>query len=374
MKFFLKTYLSHFLVWLGYFLLLFWFYNETSRFEPSLLKSMLITLVQAGVFYLNLHFLLPKYFENRQYTIYGIYILIILVVSLTLFHLFDYFSFKIEIGEVLKNREMGSNPSEIDQAIPREKPPRGGPRVFSDFYWRHILFHGFFIVIVLFLSTIYRNIRVSLQKEKESLELKSRITEAESNMLKSQINPHFLFNTLNNIYSMAQLKSDQTPKAVHRLSELLRYVIYDCNQEFVQLGQEVRYLKSYIELNLMKDENITNISYDLEPIDEHLPIAPMILIPYVENAFKHSHFEDIENSWIKIMLTTTGNRLNFAISNTIPEITKAKDKTSGIGLENVAKRLQLIYPNRHYLNFDKRDGIFKVELIIDLHENELSDR
>ena len=368
MKLLQKTYLNHLVVWISYFLLLFWFYNETSRFEPGFLKSLFITLVQAGVFYLNLYYLLPRYFEDKHYRTYGLYILAILIISMTLVHLFDQITFRMEMSNQLKDANWQNMANEPGRSAP-PPPPRGGIFDLKDFHWKHILFNGFFIVVVLFLSTIYYNISLTLKKEKEALQLKSRIMEAESNMLKSQINPHFLFNTLNNIYSMAQLKSDQTPDAVHRLSELLRYVIYDCNQEYVKLEQEINYLKSYIALNLMKDENLDNVKYNFDDCNDQLLIAPMILIPFVENSFKHSNFENKGKTWISINLNTTGSRMQFNVSNTIPETATSKDKTKGIGMENVTKRLQLIYPDKHFLNQSSDNGIYKVELMIELNEN-----
>ncbi len=369
-----RPYINHLLIWMSYFILLFWFYSETSRFEPSLLKSLFIVILQAGVFYLNLYLLLPQYFEKKQYSKYGFYIFLILIASLVLFYLFDQVSLRFEYHHAVRSNDWSHFPRGFGRRGHHPGPPHWyNPFQFA-FMWRQILFHGFFIVIVLFISTIYRNVKVSGQKEKESLELKSRITEAESNMLKSQINPHFLFNTLNNIYSMAQLKSDQTPEAVHRLSEMLRYVIYDCSRDRVSLGQEVRYLKSYIELNMMKEENMDNVHYELDDIDGTLPIAPMILVPFIENSFKHTKIEDRENSWITIQLKTHGKQLQFEVSNTIPEMTHRKDKSSGIGLDNVKKRLQLIYPEQHYLHISDKGGIFKVELTIDLDEHKMSDR
>lgn len=210
---------------------------------------------------------------------------------------------------------------------------------------------------------------VNRKREKEAVQLQNQMLEAETKMLKWQINPHFLFNTLNNIYSMSQMKSDKTPNAIHRLSQMLRYVIYDCNDNFVKLEQEISYIRSYINLQMLKDENMQNVKFDLQVGNPYLKIAPMLLISFVENSFKHSNIEDTENSWINIKLTTIENKLNFTIKNSIPEQTFAKDKSGGVGMENVKKRLQLLYPNKHYLKLTQEKNVYSVELMLELNEN-----
>ncbi|MBN2173932.1 MAG: sensor histidine kinase [Bacteroidales bacterium] len=367
LEFLRKTWLSHALIWGSYFILLVWLYSETRNLEPTLVKSLFVVLVQAGIFYLNLFILLPQYFEKKKYTRYGLLVFMILITSLALFFLFDQLSFQYEYKQAVSNDDF-SRFGNMNR--PRHFGPRGWGYPFHfQFIWRQAMFNGFFVVIVLFISTIYRNIKLSGRKEKEALELKSRVTEAESNMLKSQINPHFLFNTLNNIYSMAQLKSENTAEAVHRLSEMLRYVIYDCNEKYVNLEQEISYLQSYIELQLMKEENMDNVQYDFNKVNGQLRIAPLLLIPFVENSFKHSRFDDMQHSWIKIIMETSGKQLIFNIENSIPDKQHQKDNTQGIGLENVRKRLHLIYPDKHYIKLMQVEKIFKVELILELDAN-----
>jgi len=231
------------------------------------------------------------------------------------------------------------------------------------------LSNAFFIFISLLISTIYHYTLANKRREQEHIQIKNQMLEAESKMLKWQINPHFLFNTLNNIYSMSQLKSDKTPDAVHRLSEMLRYVIYECNDDFVKLKQEVKYIQSYIDLILLKDENLQNVKYNFAGINPELKITPMILIPFIENSFKHSKFEDSEKSWINIELKTTGNQLNFKIENSVPDNNFTKDKVGGIGIANVKKRLHMLYQGKHSLNLKEENDIYSVELMMKLNDN-----
>jgi hypothetical protein len=358
----------HLSVWISYLVLLIWLYSETKGNEPYVTRSIFIISVQVVLFYFNFHVLLPKFFENKKYLHYGLAVAGTLVISILLFVIFDRIMLDLELRKALEANDFSRLPREFrgrGRHIPRG--PWASPLKYI--LWRSVLFYGFFVVMSLFISTIYRNLVVNQRKENEALQLISQVREAESNLLKSQINPHFLFNTLNNIYSMAQLKSEQTADAVHRLSEMLRYVIYECNQPRVKLGQEVSYIKSYIELQMLKDEQTQHIRYSLESADAALMIAPMLLIPFIENGFKHSYIEDTEKSWINIELKTKGSTLSMKVNNSIPPRSGTKDATGGVGLENVQKRLSILYPDRHQLIIEKDLAEFKVELNLELDEN-----
>jgi LytS/YehU family sensor histidine kinase len=211
-------------------------------------------------------------------------------------------------------------------------------------FMRHLEFggmimNGVIIIVVLFISTIYRNIAEGRRREKNEIALENKILEAETSFLKSQINPHFLFNTLNNIYSLAVAKSDKTADSIHRLSDMLRYVIYESDEKLVRLEKEVNYIKAYIQMQLLKDEAIKNIRIDIDNIDKDLKIAPMILIPFVENSFKHSKIEDTKKGWMTINLKTVSGQMIFSIENSIPDTAQSKDKGSGVGLSNTRRRL-----------------------------------
>jgi len=122
-------------------------------------------------------------------------------------------------------------------------------------------------------------------------------------------------------------------------------------------------------LFLLKDEDMQHVKYDMKNADKNLKIAPLLLIPFIENSFKHSHIEDKENSWINIELNTNGNQLNLKVANSVPASDLQKDKTGGVGLENVKKRLSILYPDKHYLKIKKDKKQFIVELMIDLDEH-----
>jgi LytS/YehU family sensor histidine kinase len=242
-------------------------------------------------------------------------------------------------------------------------------RLRMDMVYKRTIHHAFFIVITFFISTIYRTNTVGYKQEQKMLELHNQVLKAESNMLKWQINPHFLFNTLNNIYSLSQLKSEKAPDAIQRLSDMLRYVIYECNEPFVILGKELNYIKGYFELQLLKDEEIKNVNYKFNIDNPNLKIAPLLLITFVENSFKHSNYQDTSHGWIRVEAQTNGVILDYIVENSIPEVKMITENTKGIGLENVRRRLDLIYPDRYFLNIEKTRSSYKVELKLTLDDN-----
>ena len=217
---------------------------------------------------------------------------------------------------------------------------------------------------VFLLSTAYKASLIAMNNEKEAQRLKSEGLESELRFLKSQINPHFLFNALNNVYSLSLIQSEKTPDTILKLSEMLRYILYDCNQEKVPLNKELAFIRNYVDLMKLKDDQIQNIKLTLPIVSSSDMIEPMLFVPFVENAFKHSKIEDLVNGWINIELTLSNRQLIFTIKNSVPELSYTKDSVGGIGLENVRRRLQLLYPQRHELFIDKTEQQFTAQLSI----------
>jgi len=218
-----------------------------------------------------------------------------------------------------------------------------------------------------------RNIEISKQKEeitfqanqlKSEMQLQNKISEIA--LLRSQINPHFLFNTLNNIYSLVNKNSDNAPSAVMKLSELMRYMLYEANTDKVSLEKEINYLKSFIELQLLRTKNNDFVEFNIIGNIYGKSITPMIFIHFIENAFKHGSKIN-QNPGILINLHLDENYLKFDITNTYQKNGIInKDQTGGIGLKNVIRRLELIYPNKHTLEISDSDGYFKVKLELTL--------
>ena len=201
------------------------------------------------------------------------------------------------------------------------------------------------------------------RKEQEMAALRSEKLEAELKFLKSQINPHFLFNALNNIYTLTVIHSDQAPENLLKLSGMLRYMLYECKADRVPLSKEIEYLHHYIDLHLLKDSRGMNVEVNLDTTRPNIQIAPMLLIPFVENAFKHSQVENLDKGWIKINLLTTDEYLLFDVSNSVQELSFTKDKSGGIGLSNVQRQLELLYPGKHELKIDsQKPAVFSIYL------------
>lgn len=187
--------------------------------------------------------------------------------------------------------------------------------------------------------------------------------QSELQSLKSQINPHFLFNTLNNIYSLIAMDANKAQSAVHSLSHLLRYIIYDCSSEKVLLKDELSFTKGYINLESLRFDNSIKLSADIPEVPENLEIAPLILIPFIENAFKHG-VSYSEPSSIDIQIKVDGNKLNCRIRNTShPKM--EQEGESGVGVKNTVKRLKLLYGKNYSLKHGEMgDGFFETDLEI----------
>ena len=204
--------------------------------------------------------------------------------------------------------------------------------------------------------------RFASEKEKAVIRLEKAKLETEIKFLKSQINPHFLFNSLHNIYGLTVIQSDLASDQILKLSDILRYMLYDSNEETVPLQREIEYLKNYIELAQLKDSRGMNVSFEIGDVNESLEVSPLLFIPFVENAFKHSQIEDLKNGYIHISLKTIGSKLIFKVDNSKPRQEYSKDKVGGIGLRNIEQRLKLLYPEKHHLNIEETETAFKVNL------------
>lgn len=232
---------------------------------------------------------------------------------------------------------------------------------------RHVIFNFLLFLFFLASSIAYRLIvdktrADNLARDKENENLKTELS-----LLRSQASPHFLFNVLNNMVALARKKSDLLEPSLIKLSSLIRYTVYETLEETVELEKEINYLESYIDLQKQRFGNNVSFNVSLQAQDESLRIEPMLLIPFVENAIKHGT-GFIEEAEINVQLKTNGSQLYFFVRNRyIAEDNAVKDKTSGIGLANVQRRLNLLYPRSHQLIIDKKEGWFTVTLELTLH-------
>lgn len=201
--------------------------------------------------------------------------------------------------------------------------------------------------------------------EIENKKLAEEKVKAELSFLKSQIHPHFLFNTLNNLYALTLIKSDKTPDIVLKLADLMDYMIYKSNDEFVPLVKELEVLEGYVELEKMRYNERLDFRYQVNgEVDTH-QIAPLILLPFIENCFKHGASKNRTKVWIDVSLLVEADFLHLKVVNSLPAMGEESGEGSeGIGLKNVRRRLELIYPDRHELLIKKEEAAFRVELKI----------
>ena len=227
-------------------------------------------------------------------------------------------------------------------------------------YITNNIYYGTSFIVV---SAAIYGVQYTFKSEQTNRKLKDEVVKAELSFLKSQINPHFLYNTLNYIYSLAIPVSDQLANAVLRLSDLMRYTLADSANGKVQLIKELEYIKSYIALLKMRFEPVFYVDFKVIGVMASDEIAPLLLIPFVENAFKHGVIND-DKQPVRITLKAQNGKLNFEVSNKINHA--QKDYSSGIGLINIDRRLDLIYPDQHELLISNNGNTYKSTLIINL--------
>jgi len=293
----------------------------------------LASIIHALIFYLNAYYLYPKLLNYRLWWLYIIAIIALLLLSFQIKHLLLVVWFPAVIGDVSANKFI--------------YPPSVG---------------------IFIASLIYRKIINKIREEKLQKEQQAEQLTSELKLLRSQINPHFLFNVLTNLVSLARKKSEKLETSLLMLSDLMHYTLYESQQDKVQLVQEIEYLNSYIELQKLRFGNEVNILTHIQTDDEleKYYIEPMLLVPFVENAFKHGTGW-IDAPAITISLSTAHGVLTFIVANNYnDEQNIMKDKNSGIGLKNVKARLDLLYKGLYALKIEDSNAFFRIILTLKL--------
>jgi len=226
------------------------------------------------------------------------------------------------------------------------------------------LMTGFASMIVLF--------KYWMKKQREFLSEKNEKINAELQLLKAQIHPHFLFNTLNNIYSYSLKNAAQTSHMILKLSSLLRYILYDCKADEVMLDREIDTMKNYIDLEKERYANRLEISINVEGDTKGKYMAPLLLLPFLENAFKHGTSEQLEKPWLSMDISVKQNIMSCKIINSKNETVKPNE--NGIGITNVKTRLSYLYPNHHELKLVDEGNFFVVSLLVELQQAEVMEK
>lgn len=204
------------------------------------------------------------------------------------------------------------------------------------------------------------------EKEKQIRILEQQKTNAELQALKAQLNPHFLFNSLNNIYSLALYEDQKTPEALLQLSQCLRYVLYDCKAPQIELQKEITFLQYFMDLQSLRSEANLETTLDIQGSIKGQTISPLLFLPLLENAYKHAKPNLEGHYFIKVICLIQEKTVGFKIQNTIPEKPPKLKEDSGVGIENLRKRLHLLYPNKHLFQIHQTKTIFSVQLEVPL--------
>ncbi|MCB0837949.1 MAG: histidine kinase [Bacteroidetes bacterium] len=214
------------------------------------------------------------------------------------------------------------------------------------------------------IASTFELLRGKLESHRREKELIKEKLQSELSFLRSQTNPHFLFNTLNNIYVLARKQSELTAPVVLKLSQILRFMLYECNKPYISIGDELTIIQDYLELEKLRYDDRLKVDYKEEVDDFSTSIAPLLLLPLVENAFKHGASESRFDAWIEIEIKLENHLLSLSAKNSCEET--YLDDGSGIGLKNVKRQLELIYGENHTLNIQPGKGAFEVFLTIQL--------
>jgi two-component system LytT family sensor kinase len=299
------------------------FYIQLSAFMP----------VSAALVYINIYILIPSYLYRRKYFYYA------LLLILTLFAM-------AYADQLIKNLYI-----HLGYKIYTYTSGLGFKSLFSEAVGL-FFFAGFTTGIKLSKDWI-QNQQLMKEKEKQYLE-------TELNFLKTQIHPHFFFNTLNNLYSLTLKKSDQAPEVVLKLSSLMSYMLYESNAALVSLNKEISYLQNYLDLEKLRFGQRLVVHFEMEGQIDEVSILPMILILFVENSFKHGVKNNINKIIIEISLKVEGAFLFFKIKNPVGE--NIPSENTGIGLKNARRRLELLYGKNYQLDISEKDNEFIVSL------------
>lgn len=318
----------HILFWI----FVFFFSFDLLESEYGLWAAIGLSLIESGVhaliFYINLYILIPMILvpKGRKSYIAGLFIFLIVL-------FLPYFYSELGYYLIAENEL----------------------RILFSFTLNYILF--------ILISFLYWYLTLFLQEKQNRLTLQNEKLQAELLFLKSQVSPHFLFNSLNNIYSLSVTKHDHAPIMIEKLSDILRYIIYEGNKQEVLLEREVELINNYTDLQLLKKLKAEeNISISINGLNSSQKISPLILINILENCFKHSDVAYNKDGFLRVKIEAANNLLKFSTVNSFKE----SNKKSGIGLENIRQQLQHYYPHEHQLDIVNSAGVFKVDLQIQL--------
>ncbi len=335
--------LLHLSFWGLYFSFFFYQITYARRGQDVILSRAFLdasthVLIMAAIAYLNYFYFLPRFLKHKNLGRYLLEFIVPLVLTIV---------FHIYIKRVIYGGDENSRAGFL-------------------YTTRFIVQHSTSVVFIVIFIGMLRFAEDWFQLEARKKEIENEKLTAELRFLKAQINPHFLFNTLNNLYYLAFTQSPNTTVVIDKLSQMMRYMIYDSNHPKVPLKKEIEYMENYISLEQLRLDNQVPISLEVEGDTAPVMIEPFLFITFLENAFKHGVSSNAENAWVKAQIEVEGNRCCYTVENSRLAQKENHEGKSGIGLQNLRRRLELSYPDRHTLEVHETAQKYRVQLTLEL--------
>jgi len=334
----------HLAFWCAYFSFFFYQISFQDDDQNSYLRLLADALAHVSIIaaasYMNYFYFLPRFLKHKKLTRYFLEF----IIPFFLFHVFL----------IYIKRQIYVDSGDI----------RRIEVVYSSKFFIKSFISAFFIVLFVGMLKFVEE-WFELEAKKKEVENEKLI--AELRFLKAQINPHFLFNTLNNLYSLAFTNSPNTTEVIAKLSKMMRYMLYDSNHNKVPLSKEIEYIENYISLEKLRLNHQIPIDFEVKGDINQVMIVPLVLITFLENAFKHGVNGNDPTSWVKVMLHVNGKTCTYTVENsTLSKLNSSARESSGIGLQNLKRRLELSYPDGYQLNVENKDSKHSIQLKIDL--------
>ncbi|MBW4890978.1 histidine kinase [Mucilaginibacter sp. HMF5004] len=339
----------HIAFWVIVYVVFLVIYSVKSTYAISAYNGIFYMPLHMGYFYLIAYWLIPAYLLRSHYISFIFWVLCVSCAAAFAGRVID-----ILIG----NPNIIKNLPSADWSIIEDSKQTFWQQLFNPY---HFISSVKMMNFVIWIAVVIKLFKLWYERKQAAIQ-------AELRALKGQVHPHFLFNTLNNLYALTLNQSPKAPGVVIGLSDMLRYMLYECNADKVNLKKEVIMLQHYMDLEKIRYEDRLEMNFNIDGNLDDKMIAPLMLLPLVENAFKHGTSEMTGDTWINIDLNVTGNKLKFKVSNSKPETVAADagKHYGNIGIQNIKKRLELLYPSTYQLKIMDDEDVFLVMLELEL--------
>ena len=336
-KFLIRYKLHHVLFWGIVFTI--WYILRASDYRSPQI-AFLVTLIKVAelalMIYITNDVLIPRLLYKKKYFLFlTVFVVMIFTSSIVKMNI---------LGRLIHNQALINWTADLRGSL-----------------YNNILPHFFLVIAGVAIKLLYDYGKL----QQRMLEAVKEKAEAELNFLKSQINPHFLFNSLNSVYFLIHKENAAAREALHKFSEMLRYQLYEVNDTRIPIEKEIHYLKDYMDLQQLRKDEKYNVQFHSAPDVKDFSVEPLLLIPFVENAFKHISHHPHGNNFVKVDLLRVNQHFVFSVINSREDLQQT-EKKGGIGLVNVKRRLELLYPGKHELKIDRQNDVYSVQLNLHL--------